>query len=385
MRVLFIISELTFGGAQKQVVELSKQLVRTGHDAAIYTLNDDVPRAPEIEGSGVKLVVDQKRWKLDPAVLRRIRRFIHEWEPDVVHGFLFDGDIYARLAAAGTGVPVLNSERSDNYTISPVQHVAHRLTQMLVDGVVANSESGSRFAQRLYGYAANRMHVVGNGVRVEELERAAQSSRDYKAKFFGPGEHKVACLVGAIKPAKDYDLALDAAARLVRLDPTWRVLFIGDQLTAPTAYRPGADSDTGGYKAQVVRHHARLGVPEKVKFAGERKDALAIVKQCDVLFSTSCREGFPNVVLEAMALGVPVASTDYSDIRRILPCAPQVAIERTADAVARAVLRVHSMREHVVAEQKRWVREHASIEAAAQELERVYRHYVRRHTVAAAA
>src|SRR5258706_3835018 len=226
------------------------------------------------------------------------------------------------------------------------------------------------------------MHVVGNGVRVDELERAAQSRVDFRARFFGPGSHHVACLVGSIKPAKDYHLALDSAARLVRGSPQWRVLFIGDQLSSSKAYRPGADSDTASYKAQIVRHHARLGVPERIRFVGERGDALAIVKQCDVLFSTSCREGFPNVVLEAMAIGVPVASTDYSDIRRILPCAPQVVIERTPEAVARAVLRVHSMREHIVAEQKRWVREHASIEQATLELERVYLHYVRRDIVA---
>src|SRR6185369_5279637 len=168
MRVLFIISELTLGGAQKQVVELARELVRVGHDAAIYTLNDDVPRAKELEGSGVELIVDQKRWKLDPAVIARLRRFIARWRPDILHGFLYDGDIYARLAAAGTGIPVLNSERSDNYTISKVQKVAHHVTRGLVEGVVANSCSGSRFAQRLYGYEEKRMHVVGNGVRVED-------------------------------------------------------------------------------------------------------------------------------------------------------------------------------------------------------------------------
>ena len=382
MRVLFIISELTFGGAQKQVVELAKQLVRRGHDAAIYTLNNDVPRAKELEGSGVTLVVDQKRWKLDPRVIGRLRAFIDRFAPDVVHGFLFDGDIYARLAAAGTGIPVLNSERSDNYTISAVQKISHLATRALVDGVVANTCSGSAFAQRLYGYDAQRMHVVGNGIRVEEVERAAQSTADFRKRFFGPGGHKIACLVGAIKPAKDYHLALDSAARLVRLAPEWRVLFIGDQLTSAAGYRPGNDSDTGSYKDQVVRHHARLGLPERLKFAGERADALAIVKQCDVLFSTSCREGFPNVVLEAMALGVPVASTDYSDIRRILPCREQVAKQRTADAVARTIVGVHEAREKIVNEQKRWVREHASIEKATVELERVYLHYVRRDVVA---
>ena len=381
MRVLFIISELTLGGAQKQVVELSKQLVRCGHEAAIYTLNSKVPRAPELEGSGVKLIVGQKRWKLDPAVLMRLRAFMLRWEPHVAHGFLFDGDIYARIAAAGTGIPVLNSERSDNYRLSTQQRIAHHATRALVDGVVANSASGGRFAQKLYGYAPDRMHVVGNGVRVEELERAAETTVDHRQRYFGPGDHRIACLVGAIKPSKDYHLALDAAACLVRSAPEWRVLFIGDQLSSSTAYRPGVDSDTGSYKEQVVRHHASLGLSDRICFAGLRKDPLAIMKQCDLLFSTSSSEGFPNVVLEAMALGVPVASTEYSDIRRILPCSFQVVAERTPEAIARAILHVHSRREHVTAEQKRWVREHASIEKATQELERVYLHYVRRDIV----
>ena len=118
MRVLFVISDLGLHGAQKQVVELSRELARSGHKVAIYTLNDDAPRAAELAGSGVEVTVDQKRTKLDAAVLRRLRRRIIDWHADVVHGFLFDGDIYARIAAAGTGVTVLNSERSDNYEIS---------------------------------------------------------------------------------------------------------------------------------------------------------------------------------------------------------------------------------------------------------------------------
>ena len=67
------------------------------------------------------------------------------------------------------------------------------------------------------------------------------------------------------------------------LAPDWRVLFIGDQLTNPAAYRGGADSDSGDYKAQVVRHHARLGLPERVKFIGERLDADRIFDEMSVL------------------------------------------------------------------------------------------------------
>lgn len=383
MRVLFVISDLGLHGAQKQVVELARELARGGHKAAIYTLNDDAPRAAELEGSGVEIVVDQKRTKLDTAVLKRLRRKIVDWHADVVHGFLFDGDIYARIAAAGTGVTVLNSERSDNYEISRTQRIAHWLTKGLVDGVVANSRSGSAFAQKLYGYDPDRMHVVWNGMRIEELERRAVSTVNHREEFFGAGDHKVACMVGHIKPAKDYHLALDTAHALVSRAPEWRVLFLGEALSG-IAYKAGHASDTQDYKQSVMEHFHKLGIADRVRFAGARADAPAILAQSDVQLMTSCREGFPNVVLEGMALGVPVVSTEYSDIRHILPRPSQVVAPRSAEALAQAILDAYADRGAIAAEQRRWVRAHASIESVTRELERVYARYVRPARLAAA-
>ena len=377
MRVLFVISDLGFHGAQKQVVELSRELDRGGHEVAIYTLNDDVGRKRELEGTGVEVIADQKRTKLDTAVLRRLRHKIKAWRADIVHGFLFDGDIYARIAAIGTGATVLNSERSDNYEISRSQKIAHWLTKGLVHGVVANSRSGSAFAQKLYGYDPRHMHVVWNGMRIEDLERRAQSTTDYRREFFGEGTHRIACMIGHIKPAKDYHLALDVAAEILKQGPEWRVLFLGEALGSTGAYKVGQDSDTSDYKRSVMAHFEKLGLDHRVVFAGARSDAPAILAQCDVQFMTSCREGFPNVVLEGMVVGVPVVSTEYSDIRHILPRASQVIGSRDPAEMARAIAGAYDDREAIVAEQKRWVRAHASIETATRELERVYATYVR--------
>jgi len=103
MRVLLAISDLALHGAQKQVVELARELDRRGHAVVVYTLNDDVPRAAELAGTGVEVVVDQKRMRLDPAVLGRLRRKIRGFRAEIVHGFLYDADIYVRIAAIGPG------------------------------------------------------------------------------------------------------------------------------------------------------------------------------------------------------------------------------------------------------------------------------------------
>lgn len=378
MRILYVISALTAGGAEKQLVALSKQLTRRGHEVAIYTLNTKAPREPELAGSGVKLVIDQKRTKLDLAVLWRLRKMIADWRPDVIHGFLFDGDLYSRLAGFGSGVPVLSSERNDNYRLSWHQRLAHWFTRGLTRGVVANTHAGKRFAQRRFGMLPDDVHVVWNGIQTEELERqAAASELDYRSEFFGDQRVRLACLVGAIKPQKNYHLALDAAARLIAIDPTWRVLFIGDQLSPPGPYKPGAASDTGTYKDSVLRHYERLGLQESIRFCGHRADVPAILRQSDVLFVTSVHEGFPNAVLEALGLGVPVVSTEYSDIQRILPFPRQVVARHSPEDIARAVIWAYSERAVIAARQKMWVRNHATIEKAVTELEAVYRKYIR--------
>jgi hypothetical protein len=185
VQLLLVISDLGYHGAQKQVVELARELDRMGHEVAIYTLNDEAPRASELAGTGVEVIVDQKQSRLDPAVLKRLRRKIVEMDADVVHGFLYDADIYVRLAAIGTGAVVLNSERSDDYEIARFKMWVHRATRFLVDGVVANSRSGADFAQRYFGYKADRMNVVWNGMRVADFEAKAKTDKDHRAEFFG--------------------------------------------------------------------------------------------------------------------------------------------------------------------------------------------------------
>jgi glycosyltransferase involved in cell wall biosynthesis len=365
MRILFVISGLGFGGAERQVVLISRELARRGHQVLIYTLNDHVPRRPELSGSDVELVVDQKRWRFDPPVLLRLRRTIRKWRADVVHGFLYDGDFYARLACCGLNMPVLNSERNDNYVLSRLQHWGYRLTAGMVDGVVANSYAGAAFARRMHGVDEGRAHVVWNGIELDEIDaRLARSTRPARTLQPLPGA-KLGCVVGAIKPQKDHILALQVCRELAGRDTDWRFLFVGDSL------HEGSD-----YRRQVLNERQRLRLEQIVTFTGMRTDVPEIVASCDVLLVTSRFEGFPNVVLEAMSCWTPVASTDYSDVRRILPCEWQVARTRSAHELADIVQRCEREGDLLRRAQRRWVETHGRVAHAADAMLAVYRQYL---------
>ena len=369
MRILQVISGLTTGGAERQLIILSRELLRRGHRVLIYTLNNLIPRLPELQGSGVEIVVDQKRLRLDPLVLARLRRTARNWGAEIVHGWLHDGNIYTRVALRGLGIPVINSERSDDYRLSYGQRLGYALTRGWETALVANSHAGLAFARRLHRVPADRGHVVWNGVDLARIEMEAAAAPALCGALWPGQDVSIACLVGSITPAKDHLLALDTAAVLHQRDPRWRFLLVGDPWREP-----------GAYPRAVQARFRELRLENVCRFTNERTDAIAHIAASDVLFSTSRLEGFPNVVLEAMACGTPVVSTEYSDIRRILPLRWQVVPQRSAELLADAIHRAARERSSVASAQRAWVEQHATAEQSASAMEAVYALYATRNS-----
>jgi glycosyltransferase involved in cell wall biosynthesis len=369
LRILHVISGLGIGGAERQLIILSRDLTRRGHKVLIYTLNQKVVWLPELKGSGVEVIIDHKRLRLDPLVIARLRRTARSWGAEVAHGWLYDGNIYTRVALRGLGIPVINSERSDNYRLSYVQRSGYALTRGWETALVANSHAGLAFASGLHRLPAERGHVVWNGIDVAAARLEAAAAPALRAALWPGQEFFIACLVGTITPPKDHLLALDTAAVLYQRDPRWRFLFVGDRLR-----------DTVAYQRAVQARLRELKLENVCRFTSERTDAIAHIAASDVLFSTSLLEGFPNVVLEAMACGTPVVSTEYSDIRRILPLSWQVVPQRRAELLAAAIQRAACERSSVATAQRAWVEQHATAERSVTAMEAVYSLYATRNS-----
>jgi glycosyltransferase involved in cell wall biosynthesis len=376
LRVLFVNSGLRFGGTETQLVAIIREMKRREHEPGVFLLTPDAPRAAEITALDVPLIVDRKRSRLDLGLLARLRRHIRTWRPDVVHGFLFDGNLYARLAAVGCGVPVLNSERSHDYRLNRSQWLIHRATRWMADGVVANTHAGRAFAAELFKLPEQHTHTVWNGVDLAAFDRrVARSARAYRQEWFGDPAVKLAVLMGTISPAKDYPLAMDVAEQLIERDGCWRVVCVGESYGRKLGYRNDAAEASIRLADEVQRRHAASRHASKILFVGQRSDAIEIIADANVLFSTSTHEGFPNAVLEAMACGVPVVSTAYSDIHRILD-AQWVVASRDPGSLADAILEADRQRASLGPQVRAWVERHATIEHCVDTLEAVYAGYV---------
>jgi len=379
VRILFVSSGLGYGGAETQLIAYVRELRKIGHEVAIFLLTSHVPRLPEIQSCGVTAVVGDKQGRLDLSLLLHLRQLIKYWRPDVIHGFLFDGNIYSRVAAIGCRVPVLNSERSSGYQLRKIQRMVHRPTRFLADGLIANSFVGAAHAAELFAISVDDVHVVWNGIDPAALnELVANEGMDCREEFFA-GEQGVylAVMVANIVVAKDYDLALDTAQALIALDPRWRVLFVGASFSDRQLYRmPDADQ-SDSYAVGIRQRFEAMPERSKIRFSGRRSDAVRLIAQADVLFSTSLHEGFPNVVLEAMAVGTPVVATNYSDIRRILPNDWQIVPSRDPRDLAGLIVRARACRAAVAKAQRKWVHENATVALAVARLVAVYSKYVR--------
>jgi len=367
MKVLFVISSLDAdGGAAEQVILISKELVRLGHQAAIYCLRRRAEPVAELAGSGVEVTLDDKRGPVDFGVLWRLRRHVRRWHPNLVHAFGFDADVYSRLAGLGAGAPVLNSERTDDQQVSRVQHLGYRLTSRLCDGVFANTRAGAEYAQRLHRLGEDRIHVLWNIVELGAIDaRVARSPQPAREIFPGP-DLKRLCMVQSLGPVNDHPLALRVLKRLVEEDRSWRLICVGEE---PPQYR--------GYQAQLVAECDRLGLAPFVKFIGHRSDVVELIASSELLLLTPKHGGFPLVALEAMACNTPVVSTNWSEeVRRLLPVAEQVVSSREEGAIAAAVRDCYRRRVEVVEAQRRRAEERGTAAAAATALLAAYVKYL---------
>ncbi len=170
------------------------------------------------------------------------------------------------------------------------------------DALVALAETHRRYLVDVEGLQGSQIVVIHNGVDTERFRPATDAEgQALRSSFSFAPEDTVLVNVASLKPAKRIDLLLEATSGLIRSRGDVRLLLVGD----------------GPSRGDLEALAGRLGIDGKVAFAGIRDDVDALLRMGDALVLSSRRgtETFPTVVLEAMASGLPVVTTDVGSVR----------------------------------------------------------------------
>lgn len=172
-----------------------------------------------------------------------------------------------------------------------------RATNRLLDKTIAVSELSRGMLIENYGIPPDRIVSIRNGMDVAAFD-AEVDAREVRAELGFSGEDRVAILIGRFAPRKGHDFALRALALARERVPGIRMLFAGD----------------GELEGELKAEAGKLGVSDRVLFAGFRRDVPRLLAASDLLMLPSEDECLPLVILEAMAARLPVVATDVGGI-----------------------------------------------------------------------
>jgi len=256
--------------------------------------------------------------------LRRLRR---ELPFDVIDAhFAYPEGLAAALAGWFLKVPVTITLRGTLPQIAPfrLRRPQLRFALRRAARVVAVSDSLKRDAVAL-GIPAEKIRVIGNGVDPEVFhpQDRTEARRALGLPKYGP----LLVSVGTLTPRKGFHLVMEAMAKLKKRWPTLRFAIVG------------GDGAEGAMSAELKALAVRLGIADRVIFAGPRKSSELApwYGAADLFVLATAHEGSPNVVLEALACGTPVVATPVGSIPELLDAETGLLVERDAESIAKGL------------------------------------------------
>jgi len=312
VRVLEVLGRMDRAGVEVRAVNLLRRL-----DPREFRLEFAVTSgAPgsldgEIRDLGGEVYYCRVDWRFP----WRFPRLLREVRPDVVHSAVatFSGVVLtlARLAGVRRRVAYFVSS-ADRHGTSLRGRVQRALARALIDwsatDIIAVCEAAMRGMWRENWRLDSRCRVIYNGVELEPSGVAIAARR--RAEEIAADDPDVVTLAHVARPdpLKNRARAIEVLAALRTRSVQARLRVVGRQDPAETA--------------ELTVLAERLGVAAHVEFTGEVREIPRLLAGCSLLLVTSLHEGLPTVVLEALAVGTPVLSSDLpgvGEIARLLP------------------------------------------------------------------
>jgi glycosyltransferase involved in cell wall biosynthesis len=308
------------GGAEAQLVRLAARLVDHGDDVILVSLLPTQAYEKEMAELGVPIVELRGGRVRSAAYILEARRILKEFRPDVVVSFLYQANVVARVAAKLAGVPVVISSIRSEFFGGRGRELVMRFTDRLATVTTTNSALARDSLARRKIAPTDRLLVIPNGLDVSVFVAAEAHRTDVRAALRVADDEFLWLATGRLVPQKDVPNLLDAFAKHRAAHSRSRLAIAGD----------------GALRDEMLAHASALGLDDSVMFLGIRDDVPQLMGAADAFVMSSAWEGLPNVVMEAMAAGLPVVSTNVGGVAELVEDPATGALVPPSDPAALA-------------------------------------------------
>lgn len=339
LAVMHVITSLDVGGAETMLAQLVSRDSAGSISHRVVSLKRGGALRAGLDEKGIPVRGLDVRGNVGAlGGLLRLAGLIKTTRPAVVHSWLYHADLLATLALALSGrrkatrlvwgircsdMDVRRYARSTRYTLKLLRFLSSR-----TDLVLCNSEAGRAAHERL-GYRPPRWRVVPNGLDLERFRPLSDERAAIRADLGLSDENFVVGMCARVDPMKDHENFVKASAIFAEAAPEARFVLIG------------AGTDEPG--AALDRAIAASGIGSRFVRLGPRRDICRLHAVLDIAtLSSAFGEGFPNVLAEAMACGVPCVTTDVGDSAAIVGDSGLVVPPRNPAKLAAAWERLRS-------------------------------------------
>jgi len=296
-------------------------------ETTVISLTDEGSLGPGLKKQGITVhCLQMPRGLPAPRSLRRLRQIVNTLRPDILQGWMYHGNLAAFVS--GSRAPILWNVRQSLYEMSRErwltqlviyisEHISSRVTTILYNSRVSAQQHAA------LGFSTSNAVVIPNGFDISVFRPDSSAFDRVRAELNVTGEQILIGLVARYHPMKDHAGFLRAAALLSRDHPEARFVMAG----------LGVDKNNRDLMSLIHR----LGLSPCVILLGERDNISSLMPALDIASCSSAwGEGFPNVIGEAMACGVPCVVTDVGDCASIVGETGRVVPPRDPSSLAQA-------------------------------------------------
>ncbi|HSB79097.1 MAG TPA: glycosyltransferase, partial [Candidatus Methylomirabilis sp.] len=295
IRVLQFSTLFAVGGTERHILTLAEGLDRSRFELHFGCLKRRGEFLGRIEALRVPLEEYPIHRLYGRRTLReqlRFARYLRHNRIQIVHTYNFYANVFAIPAARLAGVPVIvASIRDTGIYLAALQRRVQRAMCRAAGCILVNSMAVRRWLIA-GGYPPEKIVVIRNGVDLSRFQAATPHGR-LRQELGLPDRGPLVAVLSRLTPSKGIDYFLEAAAILAPRFPAARFLIVGE----------------GEHRQALEGRAASLGIGPRVRFSGVRLDVPEILSEVAVSVLPSLSEGFPNILLESMAEGVPVVAT----------------------------------------------------------------------------